>query len=42
MLKPRVEAAAGVDWDPIEEVVKLFKKEYRAAMALSGFKRCKT
>jgi hypothetical protein len=32
ILKPR-EAAAGVEWDPIEEVVKLFKKEFGAASA---------
>jgi hypothetical protein len=32
ILKPR-EAVAGVEWDPIAEVVKLFKKEFGAASA---------
>jgi hypothetical protein len=32
ILKPR-DAAAGVEWDPIAEVVKLFKTEFGAASA---------
>jgi hypothetical protein len=44
ILKPR-DAAAGVEWDPIAEVVKLFKMEFGATSverALSKFRSCRT